>query len=246
MLRNDLVNYIANLLDISRFRDYCPNGLQVEGRSEVQRLVGGVTANNALLTAAVSRQADAILVHHGFFWKGESTPVIGLKQQRLSTLLRHDINLLAYHLPLDAHAEFGNNAQLGALLGLATERVSGEQGLLCWAKTDQSAAAIMQTVESGLGKPPLIIGDPNKPIRNVAWCTGGAQNFFPEAVDGGADLYITGEISEPMVHLARDSGVVYLAAGHHATERGGVSALGAHLQNKFGISFEFIDVPSPV
>jgi len=248
MKRDALVNYLEELLEPARFRDYCPNGLQVEGRAEIRRLVAGVTASQALLAAALDRGADAVLVHHGYFWKGEDGRVTGIRKQRLATLLGHDINLLAYHLPLDSHPELGNNAQLAALLGWRPEGRFGEQdiGWLGSLSSEESLTALAAQVTRQLGRTPLVIGEPERPIRRVAWCSGGAQGYFEEAIALGVDVYLSGEISEPTVHLARESGVAYIAAGHHATERGGVQALAAHLGERCGLDCEFVDIDNPV
>ncbi|MCL2525301.1 MAG: Nif3-like dinuclear metal center hexameric protein [Betaproteobacteria bacterium] len=248
MKRDALVNYLEELLEPARFSDYCPNGLQVEGRAEIRRLVAGVSASQALLDAALARGADAVLVHHGYFWKGEDGRVTGIRKERLKTLLGHDINLLAYHLPLDAHPELGNNAQLAATLGWRPEGRFGEQGIGCFGTPGgaMNLAELGAHVTRQLGRQPLVIGDPDRPIRRVAWCSGGAQGYFEQAIALGVDAYLSGEISEQTVHLARESGVAYLAAGHHATERGGVRTLAAHLGAHCGLECEFVDIDNPV
>lgn len=248
--RDDLAKYLARTLDITRFPDFCPNGLQVEGRQAIKKLVSGVTASLALLDAAVEHGADAILVHHGYFWRGEDARVIGQKHRRLKLLLAHDVNLFAYHLPLDMHAELGNNAQLARQLGLQAESRFGENDL-GWLGTlsDASLATVGDLalqIERQLGRTPLIIGDPAQKLGKIGWCTGAAQNLLGDAIAAGANVYLSGEISEPTVHLARESGVSYLACGHHATERYGVQALGAHLATHFGIEHQFIDIDNPV
>jgi dinuclear metal center YbgI/SA1388 family protein len=248
MQRDDLARYLDQLLEVPRFRDYCPNGLQVEGRAGVSRLVTGVSASQALIEAAIGAGADALLVHHGYFWKSEDGRITGTRRRRIGLLLQHDISLFAYHLPLDAHPEHGNNAQLGALLGFTEKGRAGEQNIVahgCTAAT-QPLAAFAAHIESRLGRAPTVIGDPAQRIARIAWCTGGAQGYFEDAIALGVDAFITGEISEPQVHLARESGVAFIAAGHHATERFGVQALGAHLAARFGIEHRFIDVPNPV
>lgn len=248
--RAALAAYLASTLDITRFRDYCPNGLQVEGRAEIKKLVSGVTASMALLDAAIAHGADAILVHHGYFWRGEDARVVGQKHARLKTLLTHDINLFAYHLPLDSHPEFGNNAQLAKLFGFNAEGRFGEDdlGWLGSVEDDsiKTVGDLMQRVEQRLGRAPLLIGDPSQPVGKVGWCTGAAQNFLGDAIAAGASVYLSGEISEPTVHLAREAGVAYLACGHHATERYGVKALGEHVAAIFGIEHHFIDIDNPV
>lgn len=240
--------YLDGLLEAARFRDYCPNGLQVEGRAEVRRIVCGVTASQALIEAAVARDADAILVHHGWFWKGEDGRVTGFRKRRLQTLLAHDISLFAYHLPLDAHPELGNNAQLARRLGWTVTGRFAEQeiGFLGTPQAPQTAAAFATAVGTGLGREPLLIGDGRREIRRLAWCSGGAQGYFEQAILAGADLFLSGEISEQTVHLARESGVPYLAAGHHATERYGIMALGEHLAEHCGLACEFVEIDNPV
>ena len=248
MKREELVSYLNRLLEPTKFKDYCPNGLQVEGRAEVRRIVAGVTASQALLDAAVARGADAILVHHGYFWKGDDGRVTGIRRQRLGTLIKHDINLLAYHLPLDAHPEFGNNAQLALRLGWVPEGRFGEQDIAWLGRLAEPAdlATVSGNVERLLGRVPLVIGEAGRPVRRIAWCSGGAQGYFEQAIALGVDAYVSGEISEQTVHLARESGVAYIAAGHHATERGGVQALAAHLRERLGLDCEFVDIENPV
>lgn len=243
-----LQTYLDELLEVSRLRDYCPNGLQVEGRPEVRRVLCGVTASQALLDRAVDGRFDAVLVHHGYFWKGEDGRITGIRRQRLATLLKHDISLLAYHLPLDAHAELGNNAQLGRLMGwMPTGRFADQElGWLGELAQAEPAAQLARSVAARLGRDPLLIGDEKRAVKRVAWCTGGAQGYFEQAILAGADLYVSGEISEQTVHLARESGVPYLAAGHHATERYGVKAMARHLAGEFGLEAEFVDLDNPV
>jgi dinuclear metal center YbgI/SA1388 family protein len=248
MLREELGACLEGLLEPARFRDYCPNGLQVEGRPEVQRIVCGVTASQALIEAAVAKSADAILVHHGWFWKGEDGRVTGFRKRRLQTLLAHDINLYAYHLPLDGHSELGNNAQIAARFGWTVEHRFGEHELGCIAVLPAStfAGEIARQAERVLGRVPMLLGDPQREVRKVAWCSGGAQDWFEDAIVAGADLFMTGEVSEQTTHLSRETGVAYLAAGHHATERFGVMALGEHLAHTHGLDCEFVDIDNPV
>ena len=246
-----LVDYCDRLLDVSQFRDYCPNGLQVEGRSEVGRLISGVTASQALIEAALEQQADALLVHHGYFWKGEDPTLTGIKQRRVRALLAADISLLAYHLPLDAHPDLGNNARLGMLLGLSTEGCFGDgtgPDLACYGRPREplSAPRMAAQLLAVLGREPLVVGNGPALIRTVGWCTGAAQSYLEAAARRGLDAFISGEISEPTVHLAREYGLHYFAAGHHASERYGVQALGEHLAERFGIQHIFIDIDNPV
>src|SRR5664279_5755101 len=237
MIREELTRYLDELLDSSRFRDYCPNGLQVEGRAEVRRILAGVTASQALVDAAIARKADTLLVHHGWFWRGEDGRVTGVRKVRLQALLKHDINLIGYHLPLDSHPEFGNNAQLAKHLGWTVEGRFGEQDLGWYGRAAEpgTLAELVRSVSMRLQREPLLIGDPDQTVNRLAWCSGGAQSLFEQAIAQGVDVYISGEISEQNVHLARESGVAYLAAGHHATERFGVQALAAHLAERFGL-----------
>ena len=247
--RNELISHLAATLDINRFRDYCPNGLQVEGREQIQSIVTGVTASLALLEAAQSTGADAIFVHHGYFWRGEDPRVVGPMQKRLKILLQQDINLFAYHLPLDAHPELGNNAQFGKRLGLLATGRFGQQDLGWLGEpngTCNTVADLAQNLERILGRAPLMIGDPMQKIKAIAWCTGAAQNSFADAIAAGASVYLSGEISEQTVHLARESGIAYLACGHHASERYGIAALGEYLAHQFGLTHKFIDIPNPV
>jgi dinuclear metal center YbgI/SA1388 family protein len=248
--RNLLLQDIEAFLNVSAISDYCPNGLQVEGKAQIQRIVSGVTASQALIDAAIELQADAVLVHHGYFWKGEDQRVIGMKQRRLKALLTHDINLLAYHLPLDVHPEVGNNVQLGQRLGLT---VSGplepdnprNVGLIGELAVPLSADAFALRIEQALGRAPLVI-DHQQPIKRVAWCTGGAQGYIEQAIAAGVDAYITGEVSERTFHEAQENGISFFAAGHHATERYGVQALGEWLAVRFGIEHHYVECPNPV
>ncbi|MCK6411260.1 MAG: Nif3-like dinuclear metal center hexameric protein [Azonexus sp.] len=248
MKREALLNYLNGLLEPEKFRDYCPNGLQVEGRPEIQRIVAGVTACQALLDVAVAEGADAILVHHGYFWKGEDTRIAGIRRRRLKTLLDHEINLIAYHLPLDAHPRLGNNAQLAKALGWIADTCFGEQNIVWRGRPaqPQRVGEIVASVSHALGRRPLLIGDPQAPVRRVAWCSGGAQGYFEAAIDEGVDLYLSGEISEQTVHLARETGVAYLAAGHHATECLGIRALAAQVAGDCAIECRMVDIDNPV
>lgn len=245
-----LVEEADRYLNSARIQDYCPNGLQVEGRPQVMRIVSGVTASQALLDAAVEAQADLVLVHHGYFWKGENPCVVGMKQRRLKTLLRHDISLLAYHLPLDVHPEVGNNVQLARQLDITVEgplnpqdsKVVGLVGSLAEPVTARDFARRIQEV---LGREPLLI-EGNRMVQRVGWCSGGGQGYIDQAVLEGVDLYFSGEASEQTVHSAQENGISFIAAGHHATERYGVQALGDYLARRFAVEHIFIDCPNPV
>jgi len=244
----ELIDYTGQILEVERFRDYCPNGLQVEGRQEVRSIVTGVTASMALLESAREAGADMVLVHHGYFWRNEDPRVVGIKHKRLRFLLTHEINLAAYHLPLDAHPKLGNNAQLARLLGLSVEGVAGEQSLV-WHGSLPVAESLwdfQQRLGGVLQRQPQVVGDLKRQVRRVAWCTGAAQQYLETAIALGVDVFVSGEISEQTVHLARESGVSYIAAGHHATERYGVQALGQHLAQHFGLTHQFVDIENPV
>lgn len=245
--RDELADYLNTYLDVERFSDYCPNGLQVAGRSEIRRIVTGVTASQRLIDEAIERQADAIVAHHGYFWKGEPAPVTGIKRNRLAALLAHDISLFAYHLPLDAHPEVGNNVQLGDLMGWeCTGEVPGTLALMGRVNGTETGASLREALREAMEYEVIHIGEDEDEIETVAWCTGAAQGFLQQAIDAGVDAFVSGEISEPTVHLARESGVHYYCAGHHATERGGPEALGRHIGQRFGVAVEFIDLPIPV
>lgn len=262
VLRNELIDYLDQVLQADLVNDYCPNGLQVEGSSQISKMVSGVTASMELIDKAIEAQADTILVHHGYFWKGESSVVTGMKQKRLKKLLSHDINLIAYHLPIDIHPQFGNNAQLGKRLGITD--ISPMQtitpiGIVMQGKLEQPStlSEFANVVEKSLNRTPLVINahaasinlDSQQPsqdlISTIAWCTGGGQNYIDSAAAAGNDLFISGEISEQTVHSAKEQGIHYISAGHHATERYGAKAIGEHLAHKFDIDVEFIDCDNP-
>ena len=249
MDRIELELYLNNVLQSSRFKDYCPNGLQVEGRRRIKKIATGVTASLAFLESALEWGADAVLVHHGYFWRNEPPQITGRKYRRLHTLLANDLNLFAFHLQLDDHPDYGNNAQLGECLGLiADDARFGEQNL-GWLSTlpmPITLAHFTAQVEQTLGRTPLVFGDPDMELRRIGWCTGGAQGYFEAAIDAGCDVYLTGEVSEQVNHIAAESGVAFVSAGHHATERYGVQALGAHLSETFDVEHLFIDIDNPV
>jgi dinuclear metal center YbgI/SA1388 family protein len=248
--RQDLLQAFDALLQPARFKDYGPNGLQVEGRAQIGRIVSGVTASRALIEAAIDAQADAIFVHHGLFWRGQDGCVTGWMKQRLALLLAHDINLFAYHLPLDAHPELGNNAQLGLQLGLRASARFGEQDLgflggRCDGSSFASIGALAQHLENVLNRPVVQVGQAQEAIKSIAWCSGGAQGYFEAAIAAGADAFITGEISEPQAHYAREMGVAFIACGHHASERYGAPAVAAHVAAQCGLRHQFIDIDNP-
>ena len=252
--RHELLHAFDLLLAPTRFKDYGPNGLQVEGRTTVRRIVSGVTASRALIEAAIEAEADAIFVHHGLFWRGQDGRVTGWMRQRLGLLLAHDINLFAYHLPLDAHPELGNNAQLGLKLGLSAHAGAsgrfGEQDLGFIGQRDDGgsfadAGALASHAERVLGRAVTLVEGGRRPIRTVAWCSGGAQRYFEAAIAAGADAFLTGEISEPQAHCAREMGVTFIAAGHHATERYGAPAAAGHVAAQLGVEHRFIEIDNP-
>ncbi|HEY8878194.1 MAG TPA: Nif3-like dinuclear metal center hexameric protein [Roseateles sp.] len=244
--RAALERRLNELLEPARFKDYGPNGLQVEGRSAVGHLVCGVTASLALIDAAIAAKADAILVHHGLFWRGQDGRVTGWMRQRLARLIQHDINLFAYHLPLDAHAELGNNAQLGKRLGWTADGRFGDQDLGFTAAVEPTTLeGVAQQLRELTGREVTRVAGDGRPLRRVAWCTGGAQGYFEAAIAAGADVFITGEISEPQAHYARETGVAFIAAGHHATERYGVQGVGERVARDLGLSWQFVDVDNP-
>ena len=250
VLLPDLVEYTNNLLNINAVSDYCPNGLQIQGKNEVVNIITGVTACEELIDAAIDLKADALIVHHGYFWKGEDPVITGMKAKRIKKLIQNDISLLAYHLPLDVHGEYGNNIQLARMLDL---KVTGglddnpvPLGLIGELEAPEKAGNFAQRVGQILGRKALLIGDDNRQISSVGWCTGAAQSYIDRAVARGVDCYISGEISEQTVHIAREMGLVYLSCGHHATEKYGVQALGDHLARHFGINCQFVDIDNPV
>jgi len=247
---DDIVAHSNRTLEIERFKDYAPNGLQVEGKAQIRKLVTGVTASLAFLEAALQENADAVLVHHGYFWRGEASVLTGMRGRRVGLLMRNELSLLAYHLPLDVHPTLGNNAELGRRLGLktlSTHTVDGIEGLV-WVgelADEESGEALMDRVERTLDRRPLVAGDKSASVRKVGWCTGGGQRFVTLAAELGCDAFISGEISEQTTHEARESGLLYVAAGHHATERYGVQALGAALAQRFDIEHLHIDIDNP-
>jgi dinuclear metal center YbgI/SA1388 family protein len=247
--RNTLCQYLNQLLSPEKFTDYCPNGLQIEGKNTISKVITGVTASLALIDAAIKAQADALIVHHGFFWKGETAHIDGIKKTRIAKILQHDLNLIAYHLPLDYHPEIGNNTQLAKKMNWVIDREQSQKcawGLIGHTATPITAIQLANQLQQKLNHPPLCIGDQNQIIHRIAWCTGGAQGYFEEAIKMGVDAFITGEISEKHVHIARETGVQFIAAGHHATEKFGIEALGNQLAQTFAIECTFIDIESPV
>ncbi len=248
--RAECLSYLEAVLEPEKFQDYCPNGLQVAGREHINTLVTGVTASQALLDAALALKADTILVHHGYFWRGEDPCIVGIKQRRLKQLLVNDINLIAYHLPLDAHPVIGNNAQLAKRLDIIIDGSiinSGESNIALYGHMPAiTMVDFADKITDNLQRPPLVIEGHQRPIKKVGWCSGAAQGYIEQAAALGLDAFISGEISEQTVHLARELGIHYFAAGHHATERYGVQALGEHLAEKFNLQHHFVDIDNPV
>ena len=243
--RSAIEAHLEMLLQPGAFKDYGPNGLQVEGAHAVRHIVSGVTASLAFIDAAIAAGADTLIVHHGLFWRGQDGRLTGWLAQRVRRLMTANVNLFAYHLPLDAHAELGNNAQLGKRLGLVADARFGEQALGFIGPADQSLATLTQTVQTQLNRTPVVVPGDGRPLRRVAWCTGGAQGYFEAAIAAGADAFLTGEISEPQAHLARETGVAFLACGHHATERYGAPAVAAQVATQFGLAHRFVEVDNP-
>ncbi len=248
MQLEQLREFCDEYLKVNEFDDYCPNGLQVEASAEVENIVCGVTASQALIEAAIDHGADTLIVHHGYFWKGESQAITGYKGRRISSLIRNNINLLAFHLPLDVHPEVGNNVQLARVLDWEVSDSFGEQGLVFEGRlaAEQSLAELTQHIETVLETRALAIGAGDHAIKRIAWCTGAAQGFIEAAAARGVDAFVSGEVSEPTFHLAREMGIHYIAAGHHATERYGVQALAKVIARQFGVKQQFIDIPNPV
>ena len=245
--RQEVLDWCSETLQPSMFQDYAPNGLQVEGKENIHTIVTAVTASLAAIEYAVSKNADMLLVHHGYFWRSEPITITGWKKLRIATLLQNQINMVGYHLPLDAHSTLGNNAQLAQLLGWKLESLAGEQNLLNIGRLNQPCTLdqLADDLTTKLQHKPIIIGDSNKLLHRIAWCTGGAQNFFQVAIEAGVDVFVTGEISESQYHMAQESGVAFISAGHHATERYGVQALGAALAKRFNMDIYFFDEKNP-
>ncbi len=243
----ELSHYLDQAMNVASIKDYCPNGLQVEGKQQISRLAIAVTASLKAIEAACAWQADALLVHHGLFWKSDSQALVGPLGRRVRKLMFHDLNLLAYHLPLDVHGKWGNNWSLGKQLGFAKAYPLGKDGLIwaCDAQPALTAEGLQQRIEGALNRKAVVVGDLQRSIKKIAWCTGGAQGYLADAIALGADAFISGEISEQTTHLAREAGVVFIAAGHHATERYGVQALGAHLKKRYQLTVQFFDDDNP-
>jgi dinuclear metal center YbgI/SA1388 family protein len=258
VLRDELSLFLDDHLQVACIKDYCPNGLQVQGKPIIKKLVSGVTASMAFIEEAIALKADAIMVHHGWFWKNDDARVVGQLHSRLKLLMDHEINLFAYHLPLDVHPVLGNNAQLAKVMGWKSLKPSEKTFLgsasvmdgLIWEgrpeASQKTLGHLARSISGRLGRDPLVIGDLNKPIKRIAWCTGGAQGYINQAISMKVDAYISGEVSEQTFHAAQESGVAYIAAGHHATERYGIAALGEFVSQKYKLKHQFVDIPNPV
>jgi dinuclear metal center YbgI/SA1388 family protein len=245
---HELLQHLSALLQVQKIKDYCPNGLQVEGRKTIESIITGVTASQALIDVAVEKQADAIVVHHGYFWKGEDPCIKGMKKQRLAALLANDINLFAFHLPLDVHPNLGNNAQLASLLDIvATSGLDVDNpfsvAMQGYFKQPLTHRELVERLQSSLDTNVLSEGQPEGVINSVAWCTGGGQGYIDLAAEQGVDAFISGEVSEQTIHTAREMNVHFFAAGHHATERYGVKALGEHLADHLNLMLSLLIFP---
>jgi dinuclear metal center YbgI/SA1388 family protein len=252
MQRHEFEKQLDTLLKPEQIKDFCPNGLQIQGSDNVSKIVTGVTATKALIEEAIDVGADTIIVHHGYFWKNESPVIRGMKYERIKLLLTHNINLFAYHLPLDIHPELGNNAQLAQLFGikvtgpleLGNEKSVAIQGELSHAKT---GVQLSELISERLNRQCLHIAPPsNKEIKTIAWCSGGGQNYIELAAEQGIDAFISGEVSEQTTHVAKEMNIHFFAAGHHATERYGAKALAEYVKQEMGITAIFIDIDNPV
>ena len=243
--REELDNYCNNFLNIKNFKDYGPNGLQIEGSETINKIVSGVSANLDLIERAIEEKADAIFVHHGIFWDNESNVITGAKQKKIALLINNNINLFGYHLPLDDHPEVGNNIELGRILGI--KKMKPVEDSYLWQgelKTDLKSFSSL--IERELGRAPQLFGEMKKSINKIAWCTGGAQGFIDEAIKLKVDLFLSGEVSERTPAAAKENGITYISAGHHATERYGVQSLCRHLSSKFNLKHNFLEVGNSV
>ncbi|CAC9496920.1 GTP cyclohydrolase 1 type 2 homolog YbgI [uncultured Gammaproteobacteria bacterium] len=240
-----LAGYCQQYLRVDKFDDYCPNGLQIQGKPDIKKIISGVSANQDLIDAAIDEKADALFVHHGFFWKNEASEIIGIKKNRIKALLDNDINLYAYHLPLDAHTTVGNNIQLAQRLNIKNPEPIGDT--LVWqGEVETTLSKLSNTIEQALNRVPLVFGDDDKSLKRIAWCTGGAQSYIEHAININADCFITGEVSEQIPAIALENNIAFVSAGHHATERYGVQALCQHLSQKFNLKCQFIDINNQV
>lgn len=252
MKLNDFEQYLNQLLKPDQIKDYAPNGLQIQGSEQITKIVTGVTASQALIDLAIEQKADALLVHHGYFWKNESYVIRGMKHSRIKALIENNINLFAYHLPLDIHPILGNNAQLARLLNIDVTGPLELGNSLSIAIQGQlpeitSGSDLALLINKKLNRECLHIAPPsNKKIKTIAWCTGGGQDYIELAAEQGIDAFISGEVSEKTTHIAKEMDIHFFAAGHHATERYGVKALGEHIAKEQGLDVVFLDIDNPV
>ena len=251
ILRDNLATYLYELLACATFDDYAPNGMQIEGAGQIRRICTAVTASLDAINQAIALQADALLVHHGYFWRGETPVIKGTKRERIAKLINHNLSLFAYHLPLDCHTEFGNNACLAKLFNVEAinKHKVGKTADLLWSGRFAQPVSVenfINQIEAQLNRSPLHISGSAKPIQRLAWCSGAAQDFIEEAYALGVDAYLSGEISERTYYQAKELGIHYFACGHHATERYGIQALGMHLADKYELEHYFIDSSNPV
>ncbi len=271
---NKIVSFVDDLLNAATCKDYCPNGLQVQGKAEVSKIISGVTASEALIRQAIDEGGDAILAHHGYFWRNEDQRIVGMKRKRLELLLGAKLNLIVYHLPLDIHNQLGNNAYLGTILGVDTTSKEVEildqaskLGFVAELEKSMSCEELSKLLEDKLGRKPLHISyddkqaggarkqtggaqlrpyNGNKKIKRIAWCSGAAQGYIQQAKNKDVDCYLSGEVSESTFHFVQEQKIHYYAIGHHYSETGGVQLLGNRLAEEFSIAHKFIDVPNPI
>ncbi|VFP83679.1 Nif3-like dinuclear metal center hexameric protein [Buchnera aphidicola] len=244
-----LEQIINKKLNSNKYKnDYTPNGLQVEGRSEINKIITGVTACQNLLKIAIQHNADAIIVHHGYFWNNQDKRVLGMHRHRLKTLLSNDINLYSWHIPLDVHPKFGNNVQLGKLLNININNNINPYVLQGQFKKKYTVTSLINMIKKKLNRTPFHYGKTGpKYINNVAWCTGKGQNFFHQVTNLNIDAYLTGEISEETIHIAEENNIHFFSLGHHATEKSGIYLLGKWLSHQYhNLQIKFIDVYNPI
>lgn len=246
MKNTELEKIISNVLNTKNIQDYAPNGLQVAGCRLIKSVITGVTASQELLKSAIQKKAEAVIVHHGYFWKNEPLVIKGIKKNRLKMILENDINLYSWHLPLDIHPKLGNNAQLGNLLGIKI--VGNITPLLLWGKFPESISGtqLENLIHKKLNRKPFWYGEtgPNH-ISNIAWCTGAGQSLIDKAAEFGVDAFITGDVSEPTIHSAKEQKIHFYAAGHHATECGGILSITKWLKENTHLSVSFTNISNP-
>lgn len=241
-----LEKIINEYLKINQYKDCVPNGLQVEGVSIVKKIITGVTASQDLIDQSIKLKTDAIIVHHGFFWKNEPVQILNMKKKRIKKLLCNNINLYSYHLPLDAHPIVGNNAQLGNLINI--KKISYICPILPIGQLDKSIKPkkFRKKLQKKFKKKPFYIENKEKKIKKIAWCTGSGQNLLEKAAQAGADAFVTGEVSEKIFHIAKEMNINFYSLGHHTTEIYGIQALGEWLKKKYGFLVNFINIFNPI